>query len=228
MPNITLSNINHTIFRTDIKSLDLNSEVYKRPIYFLNKLEKNKLRAVRELIKDSENFLNEYYSPIEKKEDTYRYMYESSVPSYHKDIGCERLNSKYENYAIPEEIISKGKNEIIEFRKWFQNTKYLIEEGDSDAFVMRLHAKWKIQTNPKNIKRNNSGVITMENLSVEQIEEQINKLIADAGKAYRKYKEIIAKYGNYAYKWKNTELLNETAYSDAEVKRVLEGYEKHI
>jgi len=228
MPYITLSNINHTIFQTDIKSLDLNSEVYKRPIYFLNKLEKNKLRAVRELINDSENFLNEYYSPIEVNEDTYRYMYESSMPSYHKDIGCERLNSKYENFEIPEEIISKGKNEVIEFRKWFQNSKHLIEEGKSDAFVMRLQAKYKINTNPKNINRSNSGVISIENLTVEKIEERINKLIDDAGKAYHKYKEIIAKYGKCAYKWKNTELLNETAYSDAEVKRVLEGYQKHI
>lgn len=165
MPYITLANAKKIIYRTDIKSLNISGEVYKIRIHFFSKYEHTALLAIQELLKDPEHFFNEIYVPY-KPTDTYRYVYEGFAPAYHLTTDCPRLNADYSNFEIPEEIRTQGKESVQEFRRWFEGVKELLLR-DPEAFVMRLHLRWGIVTNPKALKADNSGAILVENLDLE-------------------------------------------------------------
>jgi hypothetical protein len=96
--------------------------------------------------------------------------------------GIDTLRKKLSVY-FPEEIKSKGKGAVIEFRIWFETIKHLYL-FQPDTFVFRLHAKYGIITNPKAIKHENSGVFELENPSITELEQEIDKLIKEAGRFY--------------------------------------------
>jgi diaminopimelate epimerase len=52
MAYLTISNAHLIIFKTDIKSLNLEGSVYKKNIYFFSKFENNSLLAFQELVND--------------------------------------------------------------------------------------------------------------------------------------------------------------------------------
>jgi hypothetical protein len=148
MAYITLANTKKIIFNSNIKGLDLSGELYKIPIYFFSKYEKNALLAIQELLKNPEEYFYTIYKPYTPV-DTYTYVYEGKHPSYHSTPNCPRLNAKYENFEIPSDIREKGADVVKEFRQWFETVKHLLERPD--IFVARLQARWGIVTNPNAI-----------------------------------------------------------------------------
>ena len=54
MSYITLSNAKSIVYKTDIKNIDIQKELYKVPIYFFSRYEKNALLAIRELLNNPE------------------------------------------------------------------------------------------------------------------------------------------------------------------------------
>ena len=228
MAYLTLANTKKIIFRNAIKELKLEGEIYHIPIYFFHKYEKNSLLAIQELLKDPENYFNEIYKPIETV-DTYKYVYEGQKPAYHKSSSCPRLSSNFENYEIPSDIQEKGLEVVNEFREWFKGVEHLLSE-QPDVFVTRLQARWDIVTNPKSINRDNSGATIIENLTKEEIETKIDKLIKGAGRFYYKSdknKEILKKFSKLAGYLSKQEKIdnNDTNYSDEEVKELLKFYD---
>lgn len=227
MVYITLANSNNIIYNSDISQLDLDGDIYKIPIYFFSKYEKNSLLAIQELLKDPEKYFDEIYVPI-KREDTYSLISEAKKPCYHKSPNCERLNADYENYEIPSDIVEQGPIVVKEFRKWFKTVQHLIETKP-DAFVMHLQARWGIITNPRAISRENSGSSMMDNYSIEDLEEKIDGLIKEAGRFYyhsSKNKTILSKFSKMTYLANSTSKLssNNTGFSDQEVKNLLRDY----
>ena len=107
MAYITLANTKKIIFNSNIKGLDLSGELYKIPIYFFSKYEKNALLAIQELLKNPEEYFYTIYKPYTPV-DTYTYVYDGKHPSYHSTPNCPRLNAKYENFEIPSDIREKG------------------------------------------------------------------------------------------------------------------------
>lgn len=230
MAYITLANTTKIIFNSEIKGLDLSGEVYKIPIYFFSKYEEKALLAIQELLKDPEKYFNEIYVPY-KSEDTYTLVYEAKHPSYHKLTDCSRLNSNYENYEIPKEIKDRGKEEVKEFRRWFETVKHLLEKPD--VFVMRLQARWGIVTNPNAINRDNSGTTEIENLTIEELESKIDLKIKEAGRFYyysAKNKTILHKFSKYSFLAFKMEPIsnNDTEYSDLEIKELLRVYDNEF
>jgi len=229
MAYITLANTKKIILQSNIKELNLEGEIYHIPIYFFSKYEKNELLAIKELLKDPEKYFKEIYKPY-KPVDTYSYVYEGQHPSYHKFSSCPRLNSDYQNFEIPPEIKAKGPEAVKEFRKWFEEVKYLLDRPD--VFVARLQARWGIVTNPKAINRDNSGSTIIENLTIEELEEKIDGLIKEAGRFYYKSdknKKILKRFSKLtfiAYKKYDDIYNNDTGYSDEEVKQLLKHYDK--
>jgi len=227
MAYITLANTNKIIFNSDIKGLDLSGELYKIPIYFLSKYEENALLAIQELLKNPEEYFNTIYIPYQPV-DTYTYVYEGQHPSYHRTPSCPRLNAKYENFEIPRDIRERGIHVIMEFRQWFETVKHLLERPD--VFVARLQARWGIVTNPNAISRDNSGHTDIEKLTIEELEEKIDKKIKDAGRFYYqndKNKAILKRFSKFtflAYKRERIEK-NDTGYSDEDVKALLRLYD---
>jgi len=210
---------------------NLKGEVYKKPIYFFSKYEKNKLLGIKELMKDPESFIGEYYVPINNA-DNLRYVYEGGKPAYHSRPDCERLNSDYRNFEIPEEIREKGKEEVFKFRDWFKKNQYLLEKPD--VFVARIQMAFGVTMNPKAIDHENSGVEEKENLNLEELEKRINKLLSDAGQYFnnadKKKREVIRRFQKYtflAYS-KNDIRNNTTSVSDEAIKNFLKQYDIHF
>lgn len=232
MAYLTKSNSLKIIARIDFKQIgNLEGEVYKKPIYFFSDYEKNNLLGLKELLKDPETFIQEYYVPIENT-DNLRYVYEGGKPAYHSKPDCERLNSNYRNFEIPEEIREKGKEEVLRFRSWFKENQYLLEKPD--VFVARLQMAFGVTMNPKAIDYENSGVEVKENLNLEELEKRINKFISDAGqyfnKADQEKKEIIRRFQKYTFlAYSNKDIQNNnTRFSDEAIKKFLKQYDVHF
>lgn len=232
MAFITEANLKRIIRKSDLENVEFKGEVYNRTkIYFFNKLEENTLLALQELLKDPENYFNEYYEPI-KTVDSYTYIYEGGTPAYHKIASCERLNSDYENYIIPQEIRDKGADTVLAFRKWFVSVKELFEK-DKEAFVARLKIRWHIDTNPQGIKGINSGSVTIDNYNINELELHIDTLLRNATLFYfksEKHEQIIRRFSKLTYLAHRNEPFknNDTDYSDEEIKELLKEYDNTI
>lgn len=232
MAYLTKSNSLKIIARIDFKQIgNLQGEVYKKPIYFFSDYEKNNLLGLKELLKDPETFIQEFYVPIENT-DNLRYVYEGGKPAYHAKPDCERLNSNYRNFEIPEEIREKGKDEVLKFRSWFKENQYLLEKPD--VFVARLQMAFGVTMNPKAIDYENSGVEVKENLNLEELERRINKYISDAGQYFnnadQEKKDVIRRFQKYTFlAYSNKDIQNNnTRFSDETIKKFLKQYDVHF
>jgi len=227
---ITSANMLRIIRQTDIVTADIEGTVYKKPIYLFSRFEEKSLIAIQELISDTERFLLEIYNRVEVV-DRMKYVFEGKKPAYHNDLNCERLNSNFKNFEIPEEIKEKGTEEIMRFRNWFKENYSLLERPD--VFEMRLHMAFGVLINPKAINFTNSGPAELENLNLEQLEEKIDGLLKDAGRFFYKsemHQNIIRKFGKYTFlAYKDDEIQrNDTKYSDNEIKVFLRNYDEQF
>lgn len=71
---ITVANSKRILRKLDWKELNLEGEVYDRPIYFFNKKEEQSLLAYKEFLVNPERFVKDVYQKVEIK-DSYRYVY---------------------------------------------------------------------------------------------------------------------------------------------------------
>src|SRR5690606_28021445 len=187
MPYITISN-SKKIMRTlsEISLNEIEGNVYKKDIYFFNKKEVALLKGIREFLRDPENFSTKYYKPIKVK-DSLRFVYPEKQPSFHKDSTCPMLQSNFVNFEIPEEVREKGENEVKRFRAWYAENKILLENGEVEKFILKMQANFFItrEINPKSIELNNSGSEKVKNYSIQQLENEIDDILREAGKFYR-------------------------------------------
>lgn len=232
MAYITKSNSLRIISKIDFKKIGkLEGNVYKMPIFCFSTYENNNLLGLRELLKNPELFVKEYYKPIESI-DKLKYVYEGGKASYHSNPSCERLNSSYKNFEIPEEVREKGKDEVQRFRSWFRVNQYLIDQPD--LFVAKLQMAFGIIISPKAIDFENSGVEEYENLNLVELEKRINKYIFEGGNyfknATREKKEIISRFSKHTYlAYSNKSLTNNnTRFSEETIKKFLIQYDTHF
>jgi len=232
MAYLTKSNSLRIIASIDFKKIgNLNGNVYKKPIYFFSYYEKNNLLGLKELLRDPENFIREFYVPIENK-DKFKYVFEGGKPAYHSQHNCSRLNSNFKNFEIPEAIREKGKTEVERFRNWFKENQYLLDKPD--IFVARLFTAFKIQVNPKAIDYDNSGVEVIDNLNLQELEIRINKYISQAGQYFNnadnEKKNIIRRFQKFTFlAYSENEIKNnDTKYSDLAIKKFLKQYDAHF
>lgn len=204
---------------------------YKKPIYFLNKKEIIYLNSFKELLKNSKYLISKYYAPI-KNTDSFTYVFEGISPSYHLNTKCINLNSSFENYKIPDQIINQGKEKIIQYRKWFKQNSYLIDTPD--IFEFRIQKKFKIKISINSVLHANSGIEQIDNLNLQELENKIDFYLSKAGQYFKnssnEKKEIIRKFQKITflaytdYEIKN----NETRFSDKNIKLFLKQYDTHF
>ena len=72
---ITVANSKRILRKLDWKGLNLEGEVYDRPIHFFNKKEEQSLLAYKEFLMNPERFVKDVYQKAEIK-DSYRYRSE--------------------------------------------------------------------------------------------------------------------------------------------------------
>jgi hypothetical protein len=128
MAYITNANYKRIIDKINLKEIgNIESDVYKKPIYFLNKSEVKYLQAMQILLKDPEKFAIEVYKPIINK-DTLKYVFESKQPAcYHEDQDCPNLHSVFRNFEIPAEIKERVRKKATDEGK-SESEIYFLEE----------------------------------------------------------------------------------------------------
>lgn len=232
MAYITKSNSLRIISKIDFKNMgNLEGDVYKIPIYCFSIYENNNLLTLRELLKNPEFFIKEYYKPIENK-DKLKYVYEGGKAACHANPNCERLNSSFKNFEIPEEIRLRGKEEVLRFRSWFKVNQYLMEKPD--VFVARLQIAFGTIIKPKSIEYENSGVEQYDNLNLVELEKSINKYIFELGyyfkNANKEKQEIISRFSKNTHLAYSSKRLvnNHTRFSDETIKKFLRQYDTHF
>lgn len=228
MAYLTISNSIQILRKIDGKQFEnIGGSIYKKSIFFFSRYEKNILLGLQELWKDPENFIAVHYVPIISK-DNFKYVFEGGKPAYHYDATCDRLNSNFTNFEIPDAIKEKGADEVNKFRTWFKKNMHLMEKPE--IFTMRLFHAFNIQVNPKAIDYNNSGVEEKENLNLQELENRIDKILRSAGQFWHQNTDkhqIIRRFQKYTFLgYKNNEIQNnDTGLSDAELKDFLRLYD---
>lgn len=129
-----------------------------------------------------------FYNKIEKQKDTFSRIFEWWTPAYHLYTDCSRLNSNFENYDIPDKLFDSIMNEWTKwilneaeyknsreniskkFRVWFKKYWNNKEQLEKDYWI----EWWLIKLN-----YDNSWIIQFENMTLNDIEEAIDKKIRE-------------------------------------------------
>ena len=248
MAYITKANSKRILRKINLNDIpDIAGEVYKKPIYFLSKWETKYLLLMQSLLKEPEKFAIEVYHPVVNR-DTFQYVFESEQPpSYHSNKNFERLTSKFKNFEIPfeikarvreraekegkteQEIVELEKQQVEVFRAWFKENFELFN-ADTEEFLKKLDIRWNIQRNVSEIERDNSGVETIDNLNLAELEAEIDKIISEAGRYFVNNKDkqhIIRRFQKLtflAYRKGNIDI-NDTELSDDELRQFLLEYD---
>ncbi len=231
MAYITVANSKKIIRKLDEVQLDSVAEsIYKRDIFFFSRRESANLKGIRELFRDIDNFLLNFYKPIEVK-DTYRYVYPETQPAYHKDDTCGRLNSNFQNIEVPITIQEKGENEVTKFRDWYKETTF--KEDDPKDYIKKLQLKFPYveAINPRAIDYSNSGAELKKDYSLNELEGEIDELLRRADEYFEdnlNLRDIIRRYQKLTFLAyvKGPLKSNQSGLDDEQLKAFLRSYEE--
>jgi len=236
MPYITKGNVSKIVSHIDRRKLPANfgemkGDVYKKSITFFSILEWNDLLLRKELYRKPSTFI-EIYQRIEKKEDTYSYIYEGGTPAYHSALDCIRLKSNFDSYEIPIEVKERGINEVKRFRLFFSQNKELLETN-SQAFYGKMTAAFAPCSELKPVDYKNSGSELVDVNDLSELEKAINNLLLEAQKVYWEstpekrvmmHQFMRSTFLAFPPHSQKTIQNNETGFSDIEVREFLKHF----
>lgn len=229
MAFITLHNAYKIVHRNNLKTANLTGDIYKWKIYLLSKYDEQSLLAIKELMKNPEQYFIDIYNPIDVP-DSKKYVFKEQKPAYHQFDDCERMLADYSNIELPQEIKERGDAEIERFRNWFKENSYDLGK-DPARFSMRMQLAFRISINPKSINYDNSGGTAFSNVTIAELENSIDNLLREAGRFYyasEKNKAILSQFGkisSIAFTDNPLKCYNNN-YLDDEVKEFLKEYHR--
>lgn len=178
MVYITNHNADLIIENIDISKLNLEGSLFKnRNLFIFSKREVKRLLAYKSFMANSKDLVG-VYKKIEMPTDKYEYLTYYNKPAYHSKADCSLLNSAFITYKIPEKIRQKGEESCKIFRLWFKKNRELLQE-DEKTFYALLKSKFGVDELEKQ-SLENSGIQVFTDLTLEQIEQQLDKLINEA------------------------------------------------
>lgn len=235
MVYITKANSQRMVGELKLSDLHLEGEVYDKPIYFFNELEKQSLLAYKELMEHPEKFVDYVYRRIRPQFNDNYVFDRGSYPCYHLFPDCQRLRSEYHNWLIPQAIKDKGHESVESFRSWIKASFELQEliDNDPEAFQFRVQQKFGVVVQMREMVIPNSGTKEFENRDLTSIVQDIEFQLKMAGIFYYKSKKntaILHRYSRRSYLWSSPSLLedNDTGYPDDEVKELLHYYHENF
>lgn len=229
MAYITKHNAARIINESDLMAQSFNGDVYKKPIYFLNKLEQNSLLAYRELLEDGDYYKSTYYAAMDEDRSNPNYVVQhKDKAAYHKHQDCPKLNQDYRNMLIPEAIKEQGQDKVDEFRAWFMSNCYKLMLADKhDVIQVRIQAKYGFAVSQEYFKRfENSDMVDFNNYDTAKLELEIDLAIKHAGRFYIQNKKILGRFSKHSYLYKSQGIIenNTTGLSDDKLKDFLKNY----
>lgn len=192
---ITKFNSKRIIRDLDLKNFDVSGEIYRIEFKWFSNYEIKELLAFKMLFANPEEFFKRY---IKRPKDSKKYIFEGKNPAYHLSTNCDALLSSFENIKLPEEIIRGGDQVIEEFRKFYKENMHLTE----DILIERIRIRFGLLVPLEHVSYDNSGVSYFENVSLDKLEEEIDKLIKKVNSLYRSsdgIKKILDLYGKRSY-----------------------------
>jgi hypothetical protein len=243
---ISRSNFIRITSKYNIQIDDLNDVVYKKAIYFLSRVEINRILSIKQFLINSEDGMVKF-TGSGFIEDTYNYIHEESHHAkYHKDCQCKGLRSIFKDLVIPVEIKYKEGSEeldylrIQQFRNWFKQKEITdLYYSDVKRFIEKLQVKFQLVNPPKPVELGNSDIQKISNYSEEELEKKIDELICKASNFYNQSemnREILVKnnfskktYYVTSKKYKDQNLSIEGKnYSNEEIRDVLTEFYRMI
>jgi len=225
---------------------NINNMVYKKRIYFLNKLEENRIISIKEFLTHAKDDLIKFQG-TGFIEDSYSFVNEESRHAkYHQDENCSGLNSVYKDVEIPVELKYKEGSSsldikrIEEFREWFKQPEITdLYKTDQKKFLIKLEIRFQLKNVPRLVEFENIGTKKITNLNEAQLEEKIDSLIRMASEFYKQSKAnrtilVEHNFSKMTYfitsnKYKEEPIsINNTGYSDKEVRSILMEFYTNI
>lgn len=201
--------------------------LYKEKIsHILSLPEKSLLQVFKEFYNEEEFSLSGYKKIDFKSKRNDIYVFGGNkVPSYHYDKKCTALTSTFDNYKIPEEIRNLGADEVARFKDFFIKNISLLREKP-DVFNVKLKSTFTLNGQVEHVFSENSGIYEIENINLEDLEANIDRLLLDAENFRLKdtatQKLIYDKgYGT------DRELKKKLSYPDKEYQILVEWHEKY-
>lgn len=151
-------------------------DLYKSELFFILSLkELHVLYTLREFYKGN-------YNEIESKyRKSLNYVYDSKPPSFHKDGQCKYLSAEYTNYAIPEEIKSRGLEQIMRYKIFFvEHARVLSEKPDVFEIMINNEFRTENKITISKIQHLNSGYGQLNGISLSDLEGKIDILLQSA------------------------------------------------
>ena len=239
---ISKSNFIRITSKYNIQAADFNGVVYKKAIYFLSKVEINRILSIKQFLINSEDSLVKFTGKG-FIEDSYNYVLEESHHAkYHKDCDCKGLKSIYKDLEIPVEIkYVAGSDEldylrIREFRSWFKQ-KEIIElyYNNISRFIDKLELKFNLKHPPKPVELGNGEIQRVANFTEQELENKIDELIKLASEIYSQsdmHREILVRnnfskktYFITSSKYRKEKLyINGATYTNTEIRSILEDF----
>lgn len=177
---ITSSNFKKLVFASKIWIHSEISEVY-REIFdkanvsnLINHNEARRIRKVILFLQESEERLisleaqNKFTSgrkPLNSS--TGNFLFESGPPKYHTSSSCETLSKDFDNFEVPEEVISRGEDEVKAFRDFARANRKLLGEGKEDIFLLRLQNQFSLHSRIGKVSFPNSGKIDVPSQTIQ-------------------------------------------------------------
>lgn len=235
---VYITNANANLIKDHLINPPINAnDLYKKEIVFLSDKEKEYLLRYRFLCEHVEN-ISEFYEKISPKTDKYTYVFESknSVPVYHKNKYCPKLNADFINYKIPDLIKDQWEDSVNKYRAFFKEHQELLEK-DPDLFLMRVNNQFNVDYQSTGVIYLNTWVEDFDNISLTELESKIDFLIEDEAKIYNNpevkdpVKEALRRYRlrSFLYKpWKEItdNDVEESGVSNELLKKLLKKYEE--
>lgn len=144
---------------------------------------------------------------IQTPKDNFTHFKAPKAPAYHCREDCSMLASDFENFELPVGFVETyGEAEVERFREWCVTARkdgrtplQLIRDGETKLFITAVSAmKWEGRSQLLNWKKavesylakQNSGQIEFFNLTLEEVEVHIDRIMQEFGEWQATLSEI--------------------------------------
>lgn len=239
---ISKSNFIRITSKYDIEVDKLNDVIYKKAIYFLSKVEINRILSIKQFLINSEDELIQFTGNGFIK-DSYNYIHEESHHAkFHKDCKCKGLRSIYKDLEIPVEIKYKAGSDVLnyeriqEFRSWFKQKDISeLYYHDQKRFIEKLQIKFQLSNPPRPVELGNGEFQRVANYSEKELENKIDELVKQASSFYNQSemnRDILVRnnfskktYYVTSSKYKKEMLcIDDTTYTNEEIRTVISEF----
>lgn len=210
----------------DLGSINANEEIFKIDFKWFNEWERKHILSFKLLYSNPSEFFK-IYKKKETPNDTKNWVYEGISPAFHNNPTCDRLNSDYINFLIPEEIKKQGENKIQEFRNWFKQNEHLLK-SNLNLFLETLKVTFNLAKIPDGLLKKNGGFTFQNNFDLETLETQIYELIQKAYEFYNQNATHTYVLDNYGINVQNKDPkdIPFVFINYSESKKILEEFEQ--